>query len=234
MESKALPEKGQETLICSRFGALSCGVHSVRAHYEDPETAADYRRRFSKSWTRRVSNRLELRMLGRALRRAGTSERMLDVPCGAGRLLPVLRAHGRELVAVDGARAMLDEARRGTAGPGVRFVHASAFDLPFMDKAFDVAVCWRLIQHFPDPADRRRLLVELARVTRRAIVLSFSDAGTARARRLEKRARRRGGRVAIGREELAAEVGACGMRPDRFYRLFGPLSVVAAVVIVMR
>ena len=71
-------------------------------------------------------------------------------------------------------------------------------------------------------------------MTRRAIVLSFSDAGTARARRLAKRGGSRGGRVAIGRDELAAEIGACGMRPDRFYRLFGPLSVVAAVVIAVR
>lgn len=204
----------------------------TRAHYEDAATAADYRGRFSKSWTRRLSNRLELRMLRNALERAGPGERVLDVPCGAGRLTATIAGHAREVVAVDAARAMLAEARRTAAARGAlpAFVNASAFALPFADGAFDVAVCWRLLQHFESAADRARILRELGRVTRRAIVLSFSDAGTARARRLAKRRRVKPGRVAIGREELAAELEACGLQPERFYRLFGPLSVVGAVV----
>jgi HlyD family secretion protein len=50
-------------------------------------------------------------MLRKALRLAGPSERMLDVPCGTGRLAAALRPATRRLVCVDAARAMLDEAR---------------------------------------------------------------------------------------------------------------------------
>jgi ubiquinone/menaquinone biosynthesis C-methylase UbiE len=217
-------------------------VDATSTHYEDVRTAADYRARFSKSWTRRLSNRLELRMLRRALARLGGCEAILDVPCGAGRLTTTLQSRASDVCSVDAARAMLDEARGlarrrreaaagGPCGVPTRFVRASAFRLPFADRAFDVSVCWRLLQHFADPAERARLLCELARVTRRAIVLSFSDAGTGRARRLARRPRAKPGRVAIGRDELAAEIAACGLAPERFYRLFGPLSVVGAVLI---
>jgi ubiquinone/menaquinone biosynthesis C-methylase UbiE len=207
-------------------------VDPTRAHYEDTATAADYRGRFSKSWARRLSNRVELRMLRNALERAGRGGRVLDVPCGAGRLTATIAEHAREVVAVDVARAMLAEAR-GTAaarGASPAFVNASAFALPFADGAFDLAVCWRLLQHFESAVDRARILRELGRVTRRAIVLSFSDAETGRARRLARRSRTKPGRVAITRRDLSAELESCGLRAERFYRLFGPLSVVAAVV----
>jgi ubiquinone/menaquinone biosynthesis C-methylase UbiE len=208
-------------------------VDPTRAHYENAATAADYRARFSKSWTRRLSNRLELRMLRKALERAGSGGRVLDVPCGAGRLTTTIAAHAREVVAVDAARAMLLEARRtaAVAAAGPAFVNASAFALPFSDGAFDLSVCWRLLQHFESAADRARILRELARVTRKAMVLSFSDAETGRARRLARRSRTKPGRVAITRGDLAAELESCGLRAERFYRLFGPLSVVGAVLV---
>lgn len=171
-------------------------------------------------------------MLRQALERAGPADRVLDVPCGAGRLTSTIAAHAREVVAVDVARAMLAEARGTWAARGAppAFVNASAFALPFADGAFDVAVCWRLLQHFEKVEDRARILRELGRVTRRAIVLSFSDAETGRARRLASRKREAGRRVAITRAELSTELESCGLLPERFYRLFGPLSVVGAVV----
>jgi len=208
-------------------------VPALPHHYEDPATAADYRRRFSKSWTRRLSNALELRMLCRALDRAGASEHMLDVPCGAGRLAPALARRTRSLTCVDAARAMLEEARRLT-GATATFVRASALELPFREKAFDVTVCWRLIHHFAEPEDRRRLLLELRRVTSRAFVLSFWDAGTARARRIRRRANARSGRSAIARGTLVRELESCGLVAERFYRLFGPFSPLAAVLVSVR
>jgi ubiquinone/menaquinone biosynthesis C-methylase UbiE len=215
-------------------------VQPVPAHYEDAEVASDYRGRFSKSLARRISNRLELRMLAKALRAAGAGGRLLDVPCGTGRLVATLARSASAVVCVDAARAMLDEARRRARADAARlprppaFARGDAFALPFADAAFDVTVCWRLIQHFETSEDRVRILRELGRVTRRAIVLSFSDAGTARARRIARSGRARRGRIAITREQLGIDVAASGLAPKRFYRLFGPLSVVGAVLIAPR
>src|SRR5262245_64034231 len=114
-----------------------------------------------------------MRMLGKALTLAGDADRILDVPCGTGRLVASLLPRTQELVCADQARAMIDEARRRplTGAPGPSFAQASAFALPFPDRAFDLTICWRLIHHFAEASDRQRLLLELKRVTRRAIVL---------------------------------------------------------------
>jgi ubiquinone/menaquinone biosynthesis C-methylase UbiE len=213
-------------------------VRSIPAHYEKEATAAEYRRRFSKSLARRLSNRLELRMAIHALGDVGRSDAVLDVPCGAGRLVPALLPRVRKLVCVDVARAMLGEARSAEMSAAQRsersaarpiFVRASVFDLPFPNAAFDVAVCWRLLQHFADGADRRKLILELARVARRAVVLSFWDAGTFRGRRIMRRPRKPYARVALHRSELVQEIESCGLKAESFYRLFGLFSPVAAV-----
>ena len=88
----------------------------------------------------------------------------------------------------------------------------------------------RLLHHFDAPEPRRALLRELSRVARRAIVASFWDAGTARARRIARRGAS-SGRCAVSQNDLAAEIRAAGLEAARFYRLCGLWSPLAAVVI---
>jgi SAM-dependent methyltransferase len=213
----------------TRRAAYDRGVDAAHARYEQPGVAPEYRARFSKSLWRRLANRLELVMLGRALRDAGPCERMLDVPCGAGRLAPALLVRTRTLVCADAAAAMLAEAR-AALGDRARLARARVEALPFPDRAFDVTVCWRLLHHFREGSTRLRILGELARVTRGAVVLSFWDAGTARARRIGRRPRG-SGRVAITRERLAEEAEAAGLAAGRFFRLSGAFSALGAAVL---
>jgi SAM-dependent methyltransferase len=94
--------------------------------------------------------------------------RVLDVPCGTGRLTPFLREHGAAgVVGADRSRAMLHE-----GGDGTPRVQADALALPFADGVFDTTVSFRFLHHL-DPATARRFLGELARVTRRHLVVSF-------------------------------------------------------------
>ena len=68
-----------------------------------------------------------------------SGERVLDLPCGAGRLLPFLRARGHEVAQADGALAMLQEAvARGQRGQ--LQVQADALQAPFVDRAVDGVV----------------------------------------------------------------------------------------------
>jgi ubiquinone/menaquinone biosynthesis C-methylase UbiE len=50
----------------------------------------------------------------------------------------------------------------------------SGFHLPCADDGFDGVVCARLIHHFNDPSDHRRLLAELCRVARKFVIISFN------------------------------------------------------------
>src|SRR6185437_3013248 len=67
--------------------------------------------------------------------------------------------------------------------PDHRTVPAGA--LPFEDARFDVVICMDVLEHVP-PADRRALLDELARVSRRFVLLAapFATSGVADADRL--------------------------------------------------
>ena len=97
---------------------------------------------------------------------------VLDVGTGLGDILAgasrdVERAGGSiTTIGVDGAISLLSAARGNATG----MVCADALALPFRDRSVDVALCSQLLHHFTD-ADIERLLRELHRVTRRAVVV---------------------------------------------------------------
>jgi SAM-dependent methyltransferase len=93
-------------------------------------------------------------------------DRVLDFGCGAGRLSNALADHAGEVVGIDIARSMIEEAERINRRPDqVQFVHYDGTRLPFADESFDSAVSLISIQHSP-PAVQVACLVELQRVVR--------------------------------------------------------------------
>ena len=122
--------------------------------YGSREGAAEYARTYTRSPLRRPWNRRKLSVVLGALSRAGASGEMLDVPCAAGRLVPVLLERASRVTAVDLSPAMVEVARASLraeveAGRAV-VVEGTAESLPFPDGAFDTAVCWRLLHHLTD------------------------------------------------------------------------------------
>ena len=65
--------------------------------------------------------------------------RVLDLGCGAGRVMELLGAAGCEVVGIDLAFGALAGARR-RLGPGARLVLGDAFRLPFAEAGFDAVV----------------------------------------------------------------------------------------------
>ena len=182
------------------------------AHYRTREGAARYRDKWRGSLSRRLSGRRELALLRRALRRFPDPGWVLDCPCGAGRLIPALSDLAEGVFAADLSVAMVREARAvadHAASHETRLAAASAMQLPFADRRFDVVVCHRLLHHFPSAETRRSILGELARVARRGVVLSFWDAESRRGRRVVRASSTR--RSAITAERLAEEARAVGL-----------------------
>lgn len=118
----------------------------------------------------------------------------LDAGCGEGFVaevlltrLPNLRLSGCDL----SPRAAHQAAGRN---PRARFAAASVLALPFPDDAFDVVGCFEVLEHLPGDMPSAALR-ELARVARRAVVLSvphepfFSSANAARGKNLDVRPR---------------------------------------------
>jgi len=180
--------------------------------YGTAEGAAHYREKHRRSFVRRLASRRELKLVNRALVQAAAYGKILDSPCGTGRLGPVLLRRAVRLVGADLSGAMIGEARKVLAVPArsgrVAFVRAAADRLPFAKGAFDVAVCSRLLHHIADPGERARLLSELARVAGRWVVLSFHDATTLKRRLQGDRPRRR---VALTPAQIETEAAKPGL-----------------------
>ncbi|MGE0725014.1 MAG: methyltransferase domain-containing protein, partial [Alphaproteobacteria bacterium] len=110
--------------------------------------------------------RAALPPIGEALAGAGRDAVLLDVACGTGRFLAMVKDNWPRLrvVGIDLSAAYLGRARRALAPwRAAALVQASGERLPLADASIDVATCVYLLHELP-PAVRAAVLAEFARV----------------------------------------------------------------------
>jgi ubiquinone/menaquinone biosynthesis C-methylase UbiE len=97
---------------------------------------------------------------------------ILDVGTGTGRAALLLARGGAKVTAIDASEQMLAVARERAAveGLNVTFAVGDAHGLEFRNRAFDVAVCLRVLMHSPR---WRVALSELCRVAGRLVVFDY-------------------------------------------------------------
>jgi ubiquinone/menaquinone biosynthesis C-methylase UbiE len=151
----------------------------VRAQYQDEQVATLYDARRFESFMGRRRNRYVLQAVERALDRArelGPEVRLgLDVPCGTGRLFPVLLARRMQFIGVDismemmaTARAKLTEEQRASCA----LMRCDAEKMPFPDDTFDSIFSFRFMHLLP--REHRILsLREMERVSARWVIVEF-------------------------------------------------------------
>ena len=152
---------------------------------------------------------------------------LLDVPCGAGKLGPLLQTFPVHVVAADGSREMLALAGdEYDPAQLLRVLQCDASALPFKDGSVDVVICLRLFHLLP-PATRRMILDEFRRITRRQLLVSYSyGSGLQRIRRavrtLYARESRRVFHVPLS--DMMKEIEAAGFRPRQWKYVLPVLS----------
>jgi SAM-dependent methyltransferase len=201
-------------------GGLSWGAMA------DQEGAVPYRKFYDEERARsygqaketaRGTHRAECRLVERALRGIDRSESIVDVPCGDGRVTPLLAHLGFHPVAADVSPAMVELAQRRFAGLGLA-IPVEERDLEatgWPDGAFDNLFSFRFFHHLPTDALRAQVAREMCRVARRRVLVSYLDARSWTSRRREREARRRGrgpGKHAQRPEEMAAWFERAGFR----------------------
>ena len=236
-------KEGRQAVICERE-AQSQDVSSpdedravlsrYRRRFANPQSAAAYEERFQRR--KAGTNWLEARALRRVLSRLGHLDRVLDVPAGTGRLFGVLSEHTREaVVASDVSAEMLDLARSQSKDTGdvVHLVQADLLALPFADDAFDAVVCVRFVHHLRSGRTRVEALGELARVSRRYVVMTFFDyLGAWGMRQGWKRLRgKKPNPSAVPLARFQAEAARAGLRFVRSVRVLPALSEERIVVL---
>jgi SAM-dependent methyltransferase len=139
--------------------------HRVRLYQAQRYQSVD------QAWVNRREQRIVAKLLAQC-RLAGGS--LLDAPCGYGRFTPLFARLGMTVTGIDVNPHMVHLAREnhGSYGQG-RWLCASILALPFADDTFDGVLCVRLLHHHFSVAERQRLFAELARVSRRIVLISF-------------------------------------------------------------
>ena len=90
----------------------------------------------------------------------GPGTRVLDMGCGSGEFIVLLRELGAEVAGIDPAPAMVDAARRAASGADIRL---GSFDpIPCTDASFEVVTAVNSLQFADDPVVALR---EVTRVT---------------------------------------------------------------------
>lgn len=165
----------------------------------------EYEGRFAGKPGRKIQSWLDGRMVLRALASVQPGSSILDMPCGGGRMTRTLSSAGFRPVAVDFSPWMvlesLPSARAGVRADGLR--------LPFRDRAFPAAICFRFLHSVP-AAFRIAALRELARVAD-LVVLNYLNALSLR----NIRCFLTGGRVLKNRmteAQAISEVESAGIR----------------------
>jgi SAM-dependent methyltransferase len=176
------------------------------------ERAESYATKYDRELHKRISSYFERRAIRRALAITGAQRAtVLDVPCGAGRLTPLLQPVSERLFSCDYSPAMLRQFRRARSKPC--FV-GSAFDLPFADRAFDVVFSARLSHHIASDERRTDYLREIMRISGGWVIVTIFDRDSLKSRLRELSRRFTGKRTkhSFARSDLERIAAASGFR----------------------
>jgi ubiquinone/menaquinone biosynthesis C-methylase UbiE len=127
-------------------------------------------RSLDQAWVNWREQRLLAHLLTQCQLAKGT---VLDVPCGYSRFAPVYARLGITAIGADGSYDMVHLAANHTRHGQKGWLCANVMALPFIDNVFDGVLCIRLLHHRYSDAERQRILCELARVSRRFVIISF-------------------------------------------------------------
>ena len=145
----------------------------AKARYRDAAVAAAYDSWRYETPRGRRRNRRDLAAIGRALdeaaRRGAPVREALDLPCGTGRLAPLLFERSISAAGADVSLEMLRETFR-KFGEKFPIFQCSADAIPLRAASFDAVFAIRFLFHLDRPG-RAAVFREMARVSRRWLIL---------------------------------------------------------------
>ena len=144
-------------------------TYEAKQHYQREEVASTYDAERFRGRRGAFVNRLEQRLLMRAMAGLPPGASVLDLPIGTGRMARRLAQAGYRVTGADISLPMLREAHANAA---TALLRADAESLPFANQSFDAVVCFRLMSHLP-PQARAAVLREMARVARERVVAVY-------------------------------------------------------------
>lgn len=186
--------------------------------WKSARTAANYDRQRFSSLGGRFHDLAEKRAIGKLLEVAGRErpiDRVLDIPCGTGRISRWLLDAGCRVECADVSDAMIDVAmqRIGDASGLIGFDLLDVFQIARPPDSYDCVTCIRLFQHFRSE-ERIAALRELGRVSKRFVLINvmYSAGYYAVLRKIRQNFGRYAPRYTLDDDQLAMESAAASLR----------------------
>ena len=148
--------------------------YPAKTAYQSKQAAETYDRRRFKSLKGKWLDAREKRIIGELLEYLPQGSQILDLACGTGRIAEFLLSKGYRVCGADISSQMLKVAKERLINFGelIEFHQADAERLPFEEKQFDSATCFRLMGHIP-PETRVKILKEMKRVTKGPFIAAY-------------------------------------------------------------
>ena len=160
-----------------QWGCESDGATSVdyQVEFQKADIGPRYQQCYKDRWSKRRVTRREIRCIRKLLAAQPRSQRMLDIPCGGGRVSGPLANATDLLLQADISLGQVQTARQVMSSQqSIAWFTASAFLIPMKDGAVDAILCNRLSHHLP-AVEREQLIRELLRVASQFVILSYYD-----------------------------------------------------------
>ena len=125
------------------------GEYGEEGYHQSVSEDAYEERRFASSSGGRRKARHELAMVEAFIAGLPPEQTVLDSPCGMGRFTQSIQRAGHTPVSLDLNVGMLRRAQE-RHGVAAALVQGNVMQLPFPDRCFDAAICFRLLHHLPD------------------------------------------------------------------------------------
>jgi SAM-dependent methyltransferase len=212
---------------------------STRLRFGSAPAADRYPSRFRPT----AKDRRESRAILAAMAGIPRGAKVLDLPCGSGRLTPLLVSRGFWVTGADSSPHMVARAQEAwrnwraehaETADEVSFEVRDVMDTRYADGAFDAVVCHRLFHHFREPGIREQALRELRRISRGPLVVSFFNSFALDALRFQlKHSLRRTeptDRIPIPFKRFTAEARGAGLLIERTVPVWFGISPLWCVV----
>ena len=206
----------------SLAGGLSHKI--ARERFSRRTVAEVYPSEYGDNWR----DRREKACILECVSRIPAGAKVLDLPCGTGRMTKLLVERGYRVTGADVSQAMLSRAVENYAAyrnaqnsnaPPVQFGVQDVLATNFATDEFDGICCIRLFHHFAEADLRRRALCELRRICRGPIIVTFlnSFALDRVAYWIKAQLKRRPQlhQLPIAYRTFAADITAAGLRIDK-------------------
>ena len=183
--------------------------NSYENRYVEFEKAKNYNLKYDRKLLKRLSTMREHQILKHLLQQQKHCTTMLEIPCGGGRISPQLIGATDLLIQADiGLGQILYAITKDKLNINQIWMTASAFRIPLQDSSVDASVCVRLSHHLTTVKQRESLLVELLRVSRRFVIMTYFDYNSIKNRL--RRFRKKKSKLTMTKSQISALAAAHG------------------------